>query len=126
MATRVPTVKQGTVDNSLVYVTWTGLLNGDDGTPIQGSEWATDRSVQFTGTLGVGGTVVFEGTNEETPENWVTLTDPQGNNISKTAIPALEAVQEVTRWVRPRVTAGDGTTNFTVNMLVRRGNPLRT
>lgn len=90
-------------------VTWTGLLNTDDGAPhdIRGYP---DRSVQFFGTFGVGGTIVLEGSNDGT--NWETLTDPQGNAISKTA-KALEQILEHTRFVRPRVSAGDGTTSLT-------------
>lgn len=124
MATRIPTIKQGEVDNSLTYVTWTGLLNGDDGTAVPGAEWG-DRSIYFVGTFGAGGTVILEGTNEEVPANWVQLADPQGTGISKTAN-GIEQVLEITRWVRPRVSAGDGTTNITAIMLARRANSLRT
>jgi hypothetical protein len=124
MATRVPTITQGEVDNSLTYVTWSGLLNGDDGTAVRGAEWA-DRSIHFLGTFGVGGSISLEGTNEATPTNWIVLTDPQGNAITKTA-PGIEQVLEVTRWIRVRVTAGDGTTDITAIVLARRANSLRT
>lgn len=98
-------------------VVWSGLLNGDSGDPVA-MPGSSDRSIQFEGTLGVGGTIVLEGSNEETPTNWHLLTDPQGNDISKTAFD-LEAVTELTRWVRPRVTAGDGTTNLVATLFLK-------
>lgn len=94
---------------------WSPLANGDDGQALQYGAY-TDRSVQFAGTFGTGGTVVLEGSNDGT--NWQPLTDPQGNTISKVA-PSIEAITEATRYVRPRVTAGDGTTAITAIVFVR-------
>jgi hypothetical protein len=96
-------------------VTWSGLLNGDDGSPVNLSDFP-DRTVQFIGTFGVGGSVNFEGSNNGT--NWIVLTDPQGNSITKTAA-SLEFTTETPLFVRPNVTAGDGTTNLTVIMFAR-------
>ncbi len=98
-------------------VQWTGLLNGDDGSPIA-MPGHVFRSVQFTGTFGAGGTIQIEGSNDGT--NYVVLTDFQGNNISKTSA-ALEGVQELTYYIRPRVTAGDGTTALVATLVMRRG-----
>lgn len=117
MATRTATIAEIKAFGERAHlITWTGLLNGDDGSRIEmpGHTW---RSIQFTGTFGAGGTIVFEGSNDGT--NYVTLTDPQGNAISKTAA-GLEQSEEVTRYVRPRVTAGDGTTNLAAYMVMRR------
>jgi hypothetical protein len=97
-------------------LSWTGLLNGDDGAPVE-MPGSADRSVQFLGTFGVGGTIVLEGSNDGV--NYVVLTDPQGNVISKAAA-AIEGVLELTRWVRPRVSAGDGTTTLEAHLLVKR------
>jgi type 1 fimbria pilin len=97
-------------------VVWTGLLNTDDGDPFEGPG-SNERSIQFTGTFGSGGTIVLEGSNNGT--HWFTLTDPQGNNISATTA-RIKRISELTRYVRPRVTAGDGSTNLTATMLVRR------
>lgn len=111
-----------TVDNVKTFkddahvITWSGLLNGDNGSPLE-MPGSADRSIQFQGTFGAGGTVVFEGSNDGT--NYQTLTDPQGNAISKTAA-GIEAVEELTRFVRPRVTAGDGTTSLVASLLVKR------
>ena len=117
MATRTHTVTPIPHYGDKAHVlTWSGLLNGDDGSPVE-MPGSADRSVQFTGTFGAGGTIVFEGSNDGT--NYVTLTDPQGNTISKTAA-ALESVVELTRYVRPRVTAGDGSTDLVASLLVKR------
>ncbi len=75
----------------------------------------SDRSVQVDGTFGAGGTVVIQGSNDGT--NWYTLNDPQGNALSFTSS-KIEAVMEITQYIRPKVTAGDGTTSLTVTMLM--------
>lgn len=97
---------------------WTGLLNGDDGAPVDLNDY-TDRSVQVQGTIGVGGNCRIEGSNDGT--NYVVLTDPQGTALNITAAGVIEQVLEVTRYIRPRITAGDGTTSLTVTIFgVRR------
>lgn len=116
MATRAPTSDPFLLDMQLF--TWTGLLNGDDGTPVNFMAYG-DRTVTVTGTFSTGGTVVFEGSNDKT--NWFTLTDPGGAVISRTTA-GMKAVIENPVWVRPRVTAGDGSTDITVQLAVRRGN----
>lgn len=95
-------------------VEWSGLLNGDTGQPFEGS--AGDRSIHFSGTFGAGGTVKMRGSNTGT--NYLDLTDPQGNAISKTA-EGVEAISENTRYMRPEVTAGDGDTALKASMFVR-------
>jgi hypothetical protein len=94
---------------------WTGLANGDDGVPFKAAG-AADRSIQFGGTFGAGGNVVLEGSNDGA--SWFTLTDPQGNALSASAA-VLEAVSEVTIYVRPRVSAGDGTTSISAYLLAK-------
>lgn len=119
MATRTPSdAGLQSFGNNARTVIWTGLLNGDDGTPFEMPGWA-DRSVQVLGTFGVGGTLLIEGSNEVTPTNWHTLNDPSSTALSITAA-KIKTILEVTRWVRPRVSAGDGTTTLTVNMIVRK------
>lgn len=118
MATIQPTItKLQTVGDDAHVVAWTPLANGDDGAAIQIPGWA-DRSIQITGTFGVGGTVVFEGSNDGV--NYTSLRDPQGSLLSFTAA-GLKAVLELTRYVRARVTAGDGTTSITATFFGRRG-----
>lgn len=96
-------------------ITWTPLANGDSGQPLESARFA-DRSVQVTGTFGASGNLRLEGSNDGT--NYVVLTDPQGNALNLTAA-GIEAVMEVVRYIRPRVTNGDGTTSLTVTLCAR-------
>jgi hypothetical protein len=78
MATKPFTVnyKVTSVANG-VLVKWEGLANGDDGAPFLSGQYP-DKSIHVRGTFGAGGSLVIEGTNEETPANFVSLNDPQG------------------------------------------------
>lgn len=105
-------------DNAQIC-TWTALLQStsDTGAPFE-CPGASDRSVQLGGTLGTGGAATIEGSNDGT--NYATLTDPQGVDIVLTALGQLAQVSEITRWIRPRITAGDGSTSLTVTLLAKR------
>jgi hypothetical protein len=116
MATRAYTAERCGPGFEAVAVTWSGLLNTDDGTPFE-MVAGRDRSVQFQGTFGTGGTIVLEGSNDGT--NYQTLADPSSTAISKTAA-SIEQVLEFTRFVRPRVTGGDGSTNLVCTMIFGR------
>jgi hypothetical protein len=103
------------VDQQLV--TWTPLTTTNaDGAPgiFTGSG---DRTVQIAGTFGAGGTVVIEGSLDN--NNWFGLKDPSSTVISFTAA-GLRTVLENVPYIRPRVTAGDGTTSITAIACVRR------
>jgi hypothetical protein len=96
--------------------TWTGLDSDDSGIPITIVDY-TDQTVVVRGTFGSGGSVTMQGSMDGT--NWYTLTDPQGNALTKTAA-GIEMVVEAPLYIRPLVTAGDGTTSLTVELLCRR------
>ena len=96
--------------------TWTGLDSDDSGAAIEIVDY-TDRTVAITGTFGSGGSITMQGSNDGT--NWFALTDPQGNAVTKTAA-AMELIMEAPLYIRPLVTAGDGTTSLTVKLLCRR------
>jgi len=102
------------IDNRIY--TWSPMASGDTGAPI-GSTGSGDRTVQVQGTFGVGGTVVIEGSLDNV--NWFTLRDPTGASLSFTSA-GLKTVLENVVELRPRVTGGDGTTQITVIMAVRR------
>lgn len=110
---------QKSVPNSLhhtcVIVTWPAMALGDFGQPIELANFA-DRSVQTVGDFGTGGSVRIEGSIDG--ENYAPLTDPQGNYLD-IATAKIEAISELVRYIRPRVTAGDGTTAITVHMLLK-------
>lgn len=96
--------------NDVYIASWPAMGNADTGTSVA-MAGASDRSVQIEGTF-ASATVVLQGSNDGT--NWQTLTDPQGNAISKTAA-ALEQVSELTRYIRPVTSGGAGATlNVTV------------
>jgi hypothetical protein len=116
MATRDQVVTKPGPNFSLQLVTWTGLLNGDQGGNFEFADWA-DRAIQIFGTFGAAGTIVIEGSNDGT--NFVTLTDAAGSAMSFTAA-TLKQMTEAPRYIRPRVTGGDGTTSLTVILLARR------
>lgn len=106
--------------NRLVYiVVWEGLNDGDDGTPFDVTTvpgaGSTDRSVQIVGTFGTS-TVAFEGSNDG-GANWVSLADPQGNAVEKTAA-SIEQILEYTRAVRPAVSGGT-TADIDVYLIVK-------
>ena len=113
MATRAITT--GKSGPGTYKATWTGLLNTDDGAPWSedgGSSSFADKVAHVTGTFGVGGTVVIEGSNDGV--NWAVLNDPTGVAIALNATSPLSGILENPLNIRPRVSAGDGTTNLTV------------
>lgn len=111
MATKAAKVEGSNWGSTLV--TWEGLAQGDDGAPVR-LEAYTDKTVQVVGTFGTGGTVVWEGSLDGT--TWGALHDPQGATLSVTDS-SCEVVAESPIYIRPRVSAGDGSTALTA-MLV--------
>ena len=93
-------------------IVWTGLLNGDDGTPFDGFQDAI-RCIQVFGTFGAGGSLQLEASLEATSTTYGILHDTAGSDLTFTAA-RIEQVQEGLVRYRPRVTAGDGTTTLTV------------
>ena len=127
MATKTPTVDHGG-DGAVKYLKYAAMANGDIGSPIAWADWA-DRSVGVYGTFGVAGNLRWEGSNKAAPDpavatDWHPLSDPQGNVLDFTTA-KHEAVTEVVRWARPRVTAGDGATALDVEVVLRRPNNMR-
>lgn len=110
------TVERITTEKDPCHVlTWTGLANGDSGSPVE-MPGSADRTVQVFGTFGSGGNCRIEGSNNGS--NWSALTDPQGNALDISS-EKIETITEITRYMRPRITAGTGV-SLTICMLVRR------
>lgn len=103
-------------DGRVQQWTWSTLTNGDTGHPVEWIQYA-DRCVSVIGTFGFGGTVVIQGSNDNT--NWFTLNNAQSAALSFTAA-GLKQVVELPRYIRPSVTAGDGTTDLDVSLVMRR------
>ena len=93
---------------------WSGLLNGDDGS-AESTSRLSDKTVQVNGTFGAGGSVTIQGSNDGI--NWFTLTEADGTTPATYTAAALAQLLENPLYVRPLVTAGDGTTSLTVTLL---------
>lgn len=119
--------KAKTFGDKCQYVSWSALVTGtnDTGEPFE-CPGAADRSVQLTGTLGTGGVITMQGSNAASPAaaaastDWGDLHDLDGNTLTLDAIGQLKQVREICRWIRPRITAGDGTSSLGVQMVARR------
>lgn len=108
---------QGALQLDHAIFTWTPLTTTNpDGAGV-GYSGSGQRTIQINGTFGVGGTCIVEGTMDGT--NWYQLNDLGGTALSFTAA-GLKAIREDVVAVRPRVTAGDGTTSLTAVLGVRR------
>jgi hypothetical protein len=120
---RHPTIGGQTRSGVMLY-TWTAMTKTTDdvGAAVEVPALA-DRSVQMLGTLGTGGSVRIEGSNQESPSadatDWHVLTDPQGNALDLNAL-KTEAITEPVLWIRPRVTAGNASTSLNVTILFRK------
>lgn len=96
---------------------WLAVANGDQGAPIELFN-LVDLTVTIEGTFSTGGSCTLQGSNDGS--TWHSLTDPQGNAITKTAA-GIEVVTEAPRYVRPTITAGDGSTAIDIRIVARRG-----
>lgn len=89
---------------------WTPMLTTDVGTPETCGR-LSDRSVQVIGTLGAGGSVNIQGSNDGS--TWATLNDPASVPLATMGV-GIKEILENTQFVRPVVVGGDGTTSITV------------
>ena len=107
--------KQVPADGNAKYmvVSWEGLANGDEGTPITLPQLA-DRSVQVEGVFD-GGTVEIKGSIDGV--NYHTLSDLRGSAITLTAT-RIKAISEIVRYIKPVVSGGAGT-NISTHLLMR-------
>lgn len=102
---------------TLNRVKWTPLTTTNtDGQAFNSADFQ-DRTVQITGTFGTGGSVTMQGSNDD-GVTWATLTDPLGNNLTFTAA-GMKQITELPQYIRPLVTAGDGTTSLNVYLHMR-------
>jgi hypothetical protein len=97
-------------------ITWTPITAANNVGNALEMPGSSDRSVQLDGTWD-SGTVVLQGSNDGT--TWFTLTDPQGNAISKTSN-ALEAISELTRYIRPSSSGGGGSHSVSCRVLLKK------
>jgi hypothetical protein len=113
-----------TYGNNVIVVSWSPITTANNDGQRFEMPGSADRSVQVFGTFGAGGTITFQGSNELVPAAWVTLAaagDPAEDMTFSAA--DMKQLLESTRWVRPLLSGGDGTTSLTVLMLARRSAP---
>ena len=99
--------------------TWSPLTTTNaDGSPIAyASNGMGGVTFQATGTWGAGGQMVIEGSNDGVL--WFTLNDQSNAQLTLSAN-ALKTVRDQPLFIRPRVTAGDGTTSLTVTAALQK------
>lgn len=97
--------------------TATPLANGDQSTALTAPN-LPDKTVQVTGTFGVGGSVQIEGSNDG-GTTWHILNDTRGETTGAMTFTAADTRQllENPERIRANVTAGDGTTALTVRIV---------
>src|SRR3990167_10846643 len=99
MAVRVPVTKFLDSDRAMVKFTWSGLLNGDTGTPVEFSNYS-QRTIQVNGTFGAAGSVRVEGSNDD-EVTWEILTDEAAAALVFTAS-GIGNVAEMVEKIRPK------------------------
>jgi len=115
MATKAITINEISVDQYEHNVaTWETLANADDGSPFQGPS-RKRISVQIGGVFGAGGNVIIEGSNDGV--TYSTLDDLDGNALATITASGLYQVRDMAEYVRPRVSAGDGTTAIVATLV---------
>lgn len=117
MATRAIAIDRNVAkDGAVLTATWTGLLNGDDGASLGQPAWG-ERTVQVFGTFGASGSLAIQGSNNGV--NWAPVANRAGTPLVFTAA-GINRVQDYPIFIRPIVTAGDGTTNLSVVVAAHR------
>jgi hypothetical protein len=95
---------------------WIDISAGDECVAIELPP-SSLRSVQFSGDF-AGASVSLCGSNDKV--EFLVLTDGQGNSLVK-SIPAIEGIQEVTKWVSPLVAHGSEDTKVTITLFIGKG-----
>lgn len=94
---------------------WSGLLAGDDGTPVRLAVYS-DRSIQVEGAFG-GASVSIGGSNDGV--TYHRLTDTSGEPLVFSS-GGLKQIVELPVFLKPWLIGGDGTTNINVTLAGRR------
>lgn len=114
MAT-VNSVAERVLDGEAMLYTWTLTAADTEGLFVAPTEYG-DRTVQFAGSFD-GASASLLGSNDGS--NWVALTDPQGNALTKSA-GALETVMETPRYTKVTSSGGNGSQYISISLFCRR------
>ena len=108
----------GSGDGSVRMVTWDRLVAASlTGTPFENPEFV-DNCVQIVANTAGGATCVIEGSNDGVI--YGALFNAQGVALSVTATAAPKQIVERPLWIRPRISGGNGSEDWTVTLLARR------
>lgn len=97
-----------------VLATWSGLLNGDDGAGVEVCRFPS-ACIAVSGTFGAGGSVTMEGSLDG-GVSWFALKDIANAAIAVTSAGGIVLQSTSPLRIRPRCTAGDGTTSLVVRL----------
>lgn len=102
-------------------IDWAGCLNGDTGNPVN-VEGAKALTVLLAagGTLGLAGNCRWEGSIDGV--NFFTMNSEIGIPavVNQIALLAPTMMKERPRFVRPNISAGDGTTSLVPQLIIGR------
>ena len=96
--------------------TWTAITSGDTASAVDVG--GNLGAIYFGGTFD-SATVVMKGSLNGS--NYVAMTDPQGNALSKTA-EALEQFEERVRFMQPTHSGGSGSQSLTIVVFIAKGD----
>lgn len=103
--------------------TWAGLLQSslDTGAAVSVADAIEIMVMIVSGTLGAGGAITWEGSLDN--NLWFPLSSRIGTPVAivQTALLTPTMVQERPLYVRPRISAGDGTTTLVAAVVIKRG-----
>lgn len=104
-----------TESNDITTLTWLGLTqaSADTGGGVQCGD-LEGLVAQITGTLGAGGAVPIEGSNDGT--TWGAMVPA----LSLAALNVITPIPTVPKFIRPGTTAGDGTTLLALRIIGRK------
>lgn len=107
----------GSVNNQGAFVySWKNVGNGQIGNFVDVSAFSGAKlSAQIEGTFGVGGNVKIEGSNDGV--NGETLSDVNGSALGTITAAAIKSIGQPVRFIRPNVSAGDGTTAINITLV---------
>lgn len=98
------------IQEGVWQVEWPSLLTGENGDMASLSKWPT-KSIQVSGTVGAGGSINVQGSNNGV--DWATLDESTGDGLGTMGVGIKDILQN-TKFIRPAVVSGDGTTNIRV------------
>lgn len=115
MADIVPVVEKETPNLKIVY--WGSMKLTDVGLPFLVGTYC-EKTVQVTGVFGSGGYCDIEGSNDPAYGLYNLLKDIGGDADLHIGASIMERVQQNPWAIRPRITAGDATTNLNVRLAI--------